>query len=310
MTNLLVSPSISLVNGRPSVTSLQIAEHFGKRHDSVLRDIRRITGDCPSDFHAHNFVEVLQPVERPDGSKIDIPVFLVFRDGFMLLVMGYTGKKALQIKLAYIAAFNAMEAEIAGQKALPTPETTTPSTADDRKPVRSLVNAWAKIANVHQSTLWPQVRAHFQLARIDDLPVEWIPDVLAFVQGKIDELGKMQREALPEHSKGNLYGDLSKVAVEAQTLIDTFWRHTQSHELQVERLTTAAGRLFQGPNRRSNVSTRLDMLVKEHRDAMRYLEEASHCISTVYSKHLRCLMRLAWLAEDPDSMVMADIRRL
>ncbi|MDR2055211.1 MAG: Rha family transcriptional regulator [Desulfovibrio sp.] len=196
MTSFLVSPSISLVNGRPSVTSLQIAEHFGKRHDSILRDIRRITGDCPSDFHVHNFVEVLQAVERPDGSKIDIPVFVVFRDGFMLLVMGYTGKKALQIKLAYIAAFNAMEAEIAGQKALP--ETTTPSTPADRKPLRSLVNAWARIANVHQSALWPQVRAHFQLERIDDLPVEWIPQALAFAQGKIDEFQKSRQKALPE----------------------------------------------------------------------------------------------------------------
>jgi phage anti-repressor protein len=74
------------------------------------------------------------------------------------------------------------------------PETTTPSTADDRKPLRSLVNAWAKVANVHQSTLWPQVRGHFQLSQISDLPVEWIPDALAFVQRKIDGAQK----ALPE----------------------------------------------------------------------------------------------------------------
>ena len=52
----------------------------------------------------------------------------------------------------------------------------TPSTPADRKPLRSLVNAWAKLANIHQSTLWPQVRAHFQLERIDNLPVEWLPD--------------------------------------------------------------------------------------------------------------------------------------
>lgn len=67
----------------------------------------------------------------------------------------------------------------------------TPSTPADRKPLRSLVNAWAKLANVHQSTLWPQVRAHFQLERIDDLPVEWLPDALAWVQGKIDELSRV-----------------------------------------------------------------------------------------------------------------------
>ena len=67
----------------------------------------------------------------------------------------------------------------------------TPSTPADRKPLRSLVNAWAKLANIHQSTLWPQVRAHFQLERIDDLPVEWLPDALAWVQGKIDELSRV-----------------------------------------------------------------------------------------------------------------------
>jgi Rha family phage regulatory protein len=192
MTSLLVSPQISLVNGRPSVTSLQIAEHFGKRHDHVVRDIRRIISECPADFTAPNF----GVSEYTDETGRVLPMFLVFRDGFMLLVMGYTGKKALQIKLAYIAAFNAMEAELAGKKALP--ETTTPSTAADRAPLRALVNAWARIANVHYSALWPQVKAHFQLERIDDLPVEWIPQALAWVQGKIDELQKLQQKALPE----------------------------------------------------------------------------------------------------------------
>lgn len=74
------------------------------------------------------------------------------------------------------------------------PAALTPSTADDRKPLRSLVHAWAQIAGTSHTALWPQVKAHFQLARIDDLPVEWIGDALAFVQGKIDAMGK----ALPE----------------------------------------------------------------------------------------------------------------
>lgn len=81
----------------------------------------------------------------------------------------------------------------------PQPATLTPSTADDRKPLRSLVHAWAQIAGVSHQALWPQVKAHFQLARIDDLPVEWIPDALAFVQGKIDAAGKALPEAKPVH---------------------------------------------------------------------------------------------------------------
>ena len=76
----------------------------------------------------------------------------------------------------------------------PQPAPLTPSSADDRKPLRSLVHAWAQIAGTSHTALWPQVKAHFQLARIDDLPVEWIGDALAFVQGKIDAAGK----ALPQ----------------------------------------------------------------------------------------------------------------
>lgn len=81
----------------------------------------------------------------------------------------------------------------------PQPTTLTPSTADDRKPLRSLVHAWAQITGTSHTALWPQVKAHFQLARIDDLPVEWIPDALAFVQGKIDAGQKALPEGEPAH---------------------------------------------------------------------------------------------------------------
>ena len=80
----------------------------------------------------------------------------------------------------------------------PTP--LAPSTPDDRKPLRDLVNVWARLSGVHPSNLWPQVRARFQLERIDDLPVEWLPDAIAWVQGKIDELSRKpleEKKALP-----------------------------------------------------------------------------------------------------------------
>ena len=71
------------------------------------------------------------------------------------------------------------------------PISLTPSTPDDRKPLRDLVNVWARLSGVHPSNLWPQVHARFQLERIDDLPVEWLPDAIAWVQGKIDELSRV-----------------------------------------------------------------------------------------------------------------------
>lgn len=63
-----------------------------------------------------------------------------------------------------------------------------------------MVNVWARLSGVHPSNLWPQVRARFQLERIDDLPVEWLPDAIAWVQGKIDELSRKpleEKKALP-----------------------------------------------------------------------------------------------------------------
>ncbi len=77
----------------------------------------------------------------------------------------------------------------------PTP--LAPSTPDDRKPLRDMVNVWARLSGVHPSNLWPQVRARFQLGRIDDLPTNWLPDALAWVQSKIDELNQKPKAALP-----------------------------------------------------------------------------------------------------------------
>ncbi len=180
------SPSVSLIEGRPATTSLAIANHFGKRHDHVMRSIKELMDNCPKEFTAPNF----GVSEYMDDTGRTLPMFTVYFDGFILLVMGYTGKKALAMKLAYIAAFNAMREQLAAL-----PSQSPLSTSEDRKPLRALVHAWAQVAGVHHAALWPQVKAHFQLSRIDDLPAEWIPDALAFVQGKIDELGKAK--ALP-----------------------------------------------------------------------------------------------------------------
>lgn len=65
--------------------------------------------NCPKKFTAHNFVVS----NYLDETGRSLPMYIIYRDGFMLLVMGYTGKKALAIKLAYIEAFNAMEEELA-----------------------------------------------------------------------------------------------------------------------------------------------------------------------------------------------------
>lgn len=188
-----ISPSVSLHSGRPATTSLEVAKFFGKRHDHVLRDIDALLSQLPENSLQPNFGETYQEQETPLGVK-QVRVFILYRDGFMLLVMGYTGKKALGVKLAYIEAFNRMEAELAARRqtalsAAPGPDASlTLSTTEDRKPLRALVGSWAQVSGLPFAACWNQLKAAFQLANIRELPQAWLPDALAWVQEKMDTL--------------------------------------------------------------------------------------------------------------------------
>lgn len=106
-------PELSIHNGVVTTTSTQVAQFFGKRHDNVLRAIRVLIRETASDNRRLNFEETVEVRENPSGgAPISMPAYRMNRDGFMLLAMGFTGKEALRWKLAYIAAFNRMEAEL------------------------------------------------------------------------------------------------------------------------------------------------------------------------------------------------------
>ena len=193
-----LSPSVSLHSGRPATTSLEVAKFFGKRHDNVLRDVDALLSQLPENSLQHNFEETYQEQETPFGIK-QIRVFILYRDGFMLLVMGYTGKKALSMKLPYIEAFNRMEEELARQKEaarnitqdivdFPGSLSITPSSVADRKPLRALVGSWAQVSGLPFAACWNQLKAAFNLANIKELPQEWIPDAIDWVQKRIDAL--------------------------------------------------------------------------------------------------------------------------
>ena len=182
------SPSVTLHHGRPATTSLEVSRYFNKRHDHVVRSIRDLLDNCPKEFTAPNF----GVSEYTDETGRTLPLFILHRDGFILLVMGYTGKKALQIKLLYIAAFNAMRDELAAQRGAALPNgphiAITPSTTASRKPLEKLVKVWARQSGLIVGDCWTMVNAAFNLQSITELPEEWIPDAIAWVQGKIDNL--------------------------------------------------------------------------------------------------------------------------
>ncbi|HBA9512580.1 TPA: transcriptional regulator [Escherichia coli] len=105
-TPTLSHPDVTIKNGRAVTTSVAIAEFFGKRHERVLDKIRNL--DCSSNFNEHNFVSVTYT----DAKGEKRPMYQITKNGFVFLVMGFTGKKAAAFKEAYIAEFDRMEAEL------------------------------------------------------------------------------------------------------------------------------------------------------------------------------------------------------
>lgn len=99
------SVEFEVVNSGVFTTSLSVANVFNKRHSDILAQIREFPTD---DFTERNF-----PLsEYTDSTGRKLPCYNLTRDGFSLLVMGFTGEKAYKWKIEFIKAFNKMEAMI------------------------------------------------------------------------------------------------------------------------------------------------------------------------------------------------------
>ena len=98
---------LSTQNGEPVASSRDVAKRFGKEHKDVLRAIKSITAqNCA-------VTQMFYQSEYTAGTGKKYPMYLMNRDGFCLLAMGFTGKEAVQWKLKYIEAFNQMEKQLA-----------------------------------------------------------------------------------------------------------------------------------------------------------------------------------------------------
>lgn len=87
-------------------TSIDIADKFGKRHDHVLASIEKLMHSLQKD------VPYFREMYKPDSYGREQRMYEITRDGFSLLVMGFTGKKALLWKVKYIEAFNHLERQL------------------------------------------------------------------------------------------------------------------------------------------------------------------------------------------------------
>ena len=124
--------TVKELNGRhiPAVTSQQVAAAFGKGHFHVLRDIREVMDKCSESFTASNFG--LSEYTDPTGRTL--PLYLLSKDGLMMVTMGYTTPEAMRVKEAYIARFNEIEERLRGD---------SPAIPDFQNPALA-ARAWAE----------------------------------------------------------------------------------------------------------------------------------------------------------------------
>lgn len=106
---------VTIQDKKAVTSSLQIAQVFSKEHRHVITSIRELLNTAENSALLKMFVESTYVASNGKSN----PMYIINRDGFTLLAMGFTGKKALQFKLAYIAAFNKMEEYLKNQLTQP-----------------------------------------------------------------------------------------------------------------------------------------------------------------------------------------------
>ncbi|MDR7101543.1 Rha family transcriptional regulator [Croceicoccus sp. BE223] len=102
---------VRIVGEHALASSRTVAEIFEKQHKHVLASIDRLIEALPED-HRPNFRPMMETVEVGKGAEREVRSYEMTRDGFCLLAMGFTGVKALEWKVHFLDAFNAMEAEL------------------------------------------------------------------------------------------------------------------------------------------------------------------------------------------------------
>lgn len=168
-------PIVSIVNQSVTALSIDVAEYFGKDHAHVMRDIRNLIGQEPklgqSNFGSSNYV---------DSQGKTRPCYSMDRKGFVLLAMGFTGEKALKFKIAYIDAFDAMEAKLRNQP-VSTPTQTQGLSAEQTYMIQSKISKIAKgEAHIYRN-IYSALKRKFGVKKYVDIPSEHFWDAISFL---------------------------------------------------------------------------------------------------------------------------------
>lgn len=189
----------------PWIRSVELARALGYSDES---SVGRIYKRNSEEFTP----EMTQVIEISDTVNLTVPTRIFSLRGCHLVAMFARTPVAKAFRRWVLDVLDKLDAEQRAASSSPddftSPLSLTPSSVADRRPLRALVGSWAQVSGLPFAACWNQLKAAFQLANIKELPQEWIPDALAWVQAKIDALPKAlppQPERLPLYRNGCFY---------------------------------------------------------------------------------------------------------
>lgn len=205
-----IAPELAVVDGNITTTSIQVADHFGKQHKLVMRAIRNMLEGVPEEYRC-NFA----PVEYTDEKGERRPAYRLTRDGFTLLAMGFTGKEALQWKLAYITAFNQMERELLARTTRPV-DPAIDYRRIDANQAQALKEEVARIvasgAQGYGET-WARLHRKFRVNSYHELPATRFQEALAYFQAKVPNAVRVRQPDMIDPAELLLSGQADPVTL-------------------------------------------------------------------------------------------------
>ena len=192
---------VQIQNSQIVTTSEFVAQAFGKEHKNLLARIEQISKEIKASFFELNFKPKAKQVKTGFGFR-ETKSYELTKDGFMLLVMGFTGKQAMAIKIAYIEAFNAMSKAILDlNNTVSDGIKPAKTTADDRTGLRQAVAALVGRKGIDYSSAYSMIHQRFNVEAIEDIPADKLPEAVAYAHALTLHTGLtgevLDREPLP-----------------------------------------------------------------------------------------------------------------
>ena len=192
-----------IYHGTPWIRAGELARALGlSREDKVAQIYQRHADEFTSDM-----TQLIENAAEPQNEvfqNLSAGRSRIFSlRGCHLVAMFARTPVAKAFRRWVLDVLDKLDAEQHAASSSPTPDdftgtlSITPSTTEDRKPLRALVGSWAQVSGLPFAACWNQLKAAFNLANIKELPQEWIPDALAWVQAKIDALPAPAQAAAP-----------------------------------------------------------------------------------------------------------------